>query len=276
MILIDMHVHSTSSDGTFAPEQLPLAAKRRHLSFVSLTDHDTTSGLKRFGTACRNEKISGLYGIELSADADFTMHILGYRVRLGCEALESRLEDVRAYRDRRNVEICAKLQSLGMGDITVEGAAAFSKGEVVARPHIAQMMIARGYVSSIREAFNRYIGAGAPAYVPRVRPSAEECIEMISAAGGLAVLAHPAQTRLSDDNLEKLLARLKDVGLWGLESIYSSHSPEQICKYLSLADKFGLYSTAGSDFHGANSPGTELGMPVSEDFLPWARLGVEI
>ncbi|MDO5562874.1 MAG: PHP domain-containing protein [Synergistaceae bacterium] len=275
MILIDMHVHSTSSDGTYAPEKLPLAAKHRHLSFVSLTDHDTTSGLPRFAAACHNVGIGGLCGIELSADADFTMHILGYRIKPGCKAFENKLEDIRMYRDKRNVEICDKLQKLGM-DVTVEGAAKYSNGEVVARPHIAHMMIAKGYVSSIYEAFAKYIGAGGSAYVPRVRPSAEECIEMISGAGGLAVLAHPAQTRLADDKLEALLSRLKDAGLWGLEAIYSSHSPEQICKYLGMADKFGLCSTAGSDFHGANSPGTELGMPVSEDLLPWARLGVEI
>ncbi len=276
MILIDMHVHSTYSDGTKSAEEIVRCAKRRHLSLISLTDHDTTAGLAPFAASCRANNISGLCGIELSAEADYTLHILGYRIPpSGAFELEKALAKIRTHRDERNTEICSKLRKLGL-DIEIEEVQALSRGEVVARPHIARLMVTKGYVRSNAEAFCKYLGMGAAAYVPRVRLSAEESIHLISESGGLAALAHPAQTRLDSTSLELLIKKLKDFGLWGMESIYSGHSPEQIYSFLSLADKYGLFPTAGSDFHGANSPGIELGLPVSEDFLPWARLGIKI
>lgn len=275
MILIDMHVHSNYSDGTFSVEAIVRAARRRHLSFVSLTDHDTTAGLLPFISACRKYSIEGLTGIELSAESDNTLHILGFRISHNCSELEQKLTEIRNYRDERNVQICSKLQKLGF-DIQIEDVTALSNGQVVARPHIARLMIQKGYVFTVAEAFFKYLGLGGTAYIPRVRLLPEECISLIKQAGGVAVLAHPAQTHLDDDSMDQLLRKLKDYGLWGIEAVYSSHSPEQIYKYLSIANKFGLFPTAGSDFHGANSQVTDLGIPVSEDFLPWARLGVRI
>lgn len=270
-----MHVHSTCSDGTLSVGAIAKMAKKRHLSLVSLTDHDTTVGLKPFLSACSDVGVSGLSGIELSAEADYTLHILGFRIATDCQKLEARLNYVRECRDARNEKICAKLRDHGF-NITFEEAKAISGGQVVARPHIARLMVQKGYVSSNLEAFIKYIGDGGSAYVPRVRLSAEECISLIREAGGLPSLAHPMQTGLNDDELDKLLRRLADAGLWGIEAVYSSHSPEDIYRYLCLAEKFGLCPTAGSDFHGGNSPGIDIGMPVSEDFLPWARLGVKI
>jgi len=274
MILIDMHVHSTSSDGTFTAEEIVRAAKKRRLSLISLTDHDTTEGLAAFGRACAEYGVRGLSGIELSADASYTLHILGFRIEAGNAALEEKLRAIRGYRFDRNAEICEKLQKEGI-DISLDEVEAMSNGQVMARPHIARLMIKKGYVSNIAEAFMKYLGLGGRAYVPCVRISAEECISLINGAGGLAVLAHPAQTLLDDDALSDLVKHLKDCGLWGIEALYPGHSPEQIYRYLSMADKLGLYPTAGTDFHG-NSQDVGLGMPVSEDFLPWARLGVEI
>lgn len=275
MILIDMHVHSTFSDGTYSVEALAAAAKRRHLSLLSLTDHDTTAGLPPFKAACEKAGVTSLPGIELSAAAPYTLHILGFRIDAGDAALNERLAYVRRMRDERNETICANLRKLGF-DITVAEARELSGGEVVARPHLARLMVQKGFAGSYAEAFSKYIGDGGSAYVPRMRLTAEECVSLITGAGGLPVLAHPYQTGLEGEELERLLARLRDAGLWGLEAVYSSHSAEQIYSYLALAEKFGLYPTAGSDFHGGNSPGIDLGMPVSEDFLPWARLGVKI
>lgn len=275
MILIDMHVHSTFSDGTYSVEALAAAAKRRHLSLLSLTDHDTTAGLPPFKAACEKAGVTSLPGIELSAAAPYTLHILGFRIDAGDAALNERLAYVRRMRDERNETICANLRKLGF-DITVAEARELSGGEVVARPHLARLMVQKGFAGSYAEAFSKYIGDGGSAYVPRVRLTAEECVSLITGAGGLPVLAHPYQTGFEGEELERLLARLRDAGLWGLEAVYSSHSAEQIYSYLALAEKFGLYPTAGSDFHGGNSPGIDLGMPVSEDFLPWARLGVKI
>ena len=275
MILIDMHVHSTFSDGTYSVEALAAAAKRRHLSLLSLTDHDTTAGLPPFKAACEKAGVTSLPGIELSAAAPYTLHILGFRIDAGDAALNERLAYVRRMRDERNETICANLRKLGF-DITVAEARELSGGEVVARPHLARLMVQKGFAGSYAEAFSKYIGDGGSAYVPRMRLTAEECVSLITGAGGLPVLAHPYQTGFEGEELERLLARLRDAGLWGLEAVYSSHSAEQIYSYLALAEKFGLYPTAGSDFHGGNSPGIDLGMPVSEDFLPWARLGVKI
>lgn len=270
-----MHVHSTFSDGTYSVKALAAAARKRRLSLLSLTDHDTTAGLPSFRAACEEEGLAWLNGIELSAEAPYTLHILGFRFDAADAALNGRLEYVRRMRDERNEKICANLRKLGF-DISVEEARGLSGGEVVARPHLARLMVKKGFAGTYAEAFARYIGDGGSAYVPRVRLSPEECVSLITAAGGLPVLAHPYQTGLADEELEKLTARLKDAGLWGIEAVYSNHSAEQIYSYLALAQKFGLYPTAGSDFHGGNSPGIDLGMPVSEDFLPWARLGVKI
>lgn len=275
MILIDMHVHSNYSDGLLSVDSIAQAAKKRHLAFVSLTDHDTTEGLVPFMSACKEHGVEGLQGIELSADSDFTLHILGFRIDRFNGALQNRLGEIRENRNLRNHKICKKLQDLGL-DIQIEDAEALSKGQVVARPHIARLMMQKGYVSSMGEAFIKYIGYGGSAHVDRTRLTAEECISLITDAGGLAVIAHPSQTYLEDEKMDRLLRRLKDNGLWGIEALYSGHSPEQIYKYLKLADKFDLYPTAGSDFHGTNSHGVELGVAVSEDFLPWARLGVKI
>lgn len=272
MILVDMHVHSTCSDGIYTVEELAGRGKRLGLSLLSLTDHDTTEGLDRFAAACVRCGVPSLAGIELSADADYTLHILGYRIDPHEAYMAETLMRLREQRGVRNAVICERLRGLGF-DITIGEVEAEANGDVVARPHIAAVMRRKGYVSSVHEAFNKYFGRGGPAYAPRARLSAEECISMITRAGGVAVLAHPFQTNLGEDGLSDLVGRLKEAGLWGIETVYTGHSPEQIFQLLCLAGKYSLYTTAGSDFHGyGHSVG--LGMRVSEDFLSWARLGV--
>lgn len=275
MITIDMHVHSTYSDGTSTVEEIAREAKKRGLALISLTDHDTTAGIAPFMEACKHYGVNALSGIELSADADFMLHIIGYRIDSNRTELELALDEIRLHRDERNIQICEKLQKLGM-DIRIEEVRALSKGQVVARPHIATLMLRRGYAANRAQAFAKYLGRGGSAYVARKRLSAEKCIELIKNAGGLAVIAHPLQTGLDDDDLRKLLIRLKDAGLWGIESIYSGNEPVETYKCLSWAKEFGLYSTAGSDFHGSVRPSATLGKLVTEDFLPWARLGISI
>lgn len=273
MMLIDMHVHSRFSDGRYSPAQLAAAARRRGLALLALTDHDTTSGLPDFKAACEKDGVRGLCGIELSAAAPYTLHILGYRITPGAEPLEKRLEDIREKRNERNAAIFEKLRKLGV-KVRIEEAEELAGGEVLARPHIAKLLVNKGYALSIGDAFMKYLDRGAAAYVPRERLSAEECIALIKEAGGLAVLAHPAQCRLDGDGLAALVTRLKDAGLWGIEAVYGSNDPETTFRHLALARRFGLYATAGSDFHGISGQDIELGMAVSDDFLPWARLGI--
>ena len=273
MILFDMHTHSRFSDGRYTPAQLAAAAKKRGLALLALTDHDTTAGLPVFMEACERECVRGLCGIELSAAAPHTLHILGYRITPGAENLERRLEDIRRKRGERNVKIFERLNKLGLR-VGIEEAEALTNGEVLARPHIAQLLVDKGYAFSIGDAFMKYLDRGGAAYVSRERISAEECIDLIRDAGGVAVLAHPAQCRLDNAGLDALVARLKKAGLWGIEAVYGANSPETTLRNLALAKRFGLYATAGSDFHGTGDHSADIGMVVSDDFLPWARLGI--
>lgn len=275
MIRIDMHTHSHHSDGTLSPEELVRLAKKRRVSILSLTDHDTIAGLSAFQKACNTYNIKGISGVELSAEAPYTLHILGYRIDAKVALLSEKLEELRRHRKKRNEEICQKLQQLGL-DVTIEEVEAEASGEAVTRPHIARVMLHKGYVPDIPSAFQKYIGRGGPAYVDRVRFDKEECVELILESGGLPVLAHPNQCGLGDDELEALLKSLKEIGLWGLECYHPVQTSSQIFDYLKLARDFDLFPTAGSDFHGSNRPGVDLGIEVEETLLPWWRLGIEL
>ncbi|MDO9508289.1 MAG: PHP domain-containing protein [Thermovirgaceae bacterium] len=275
MISVDLHTHSTFSDGTFTPEALVRRAAKRHVAIISLTDHDTTSGLEKFMNACKKEGVQGVPGVELSAEAPFTLHIMGYRIDSLNKPFQKKLENLRTNRRKRNEEMIGKLVSLG-ASISMEEVAAESGGEVVARPHIARVMVSKGFVPDMASAFKRYIGRGCPAYVPSLRLAPEECLSAVREAGGLPVLGHPGLMGLDEDELFKLLGSLVDHGLWGLECISGHHGAGEIYYWLKVAAKFGLFPTAGSDFHGVDRPGTELGVSVTEGLLPWPRLGVRI
>ena len=275
VIRVDLHTHSTDSDGTLSPEELVRHARRRGVAVLSLTDHDTTAGLESFLLACRQNGVRGIAGVELSAEASYTLHLLGYHFTSGDPHMEAVLSGVRDHRDRRNGLICEKLQQLGVS-VSLEDAQRETGGGVLARPHIARVLIRKGYARDMRDAFARYLGRGALAYVHRERLSPQECLELIAAAGGVAVLAHPSQTGLAPDDLEALLRRLRDSGLWGLECYTSSSRPDELFAHLRLAGKLGLHVTAGSDFHGGNRPGVDMGHVVEESLLPWARLGVTL
>lgn len=275
MILIDLHLHSTSSDGTLSPKELVSKAKGRGISVASLTDHDTTEGVETFLDACRQRGVRGISGVELSADFNGVMHILGYRFEPQSAVFQKHMKELREGRNERNSKICRKLTDLGVS-ISIEEVEAEAKGEVVARPHVARVLIKKGYVQSMSAAFECYLGRGAPAYVPRYRLSPSLCIEIIQEAGGVAVLAHPTQTTDDNGELVDILRRLKEKGLWGLECITPHHSSGQIFQFLRIADEMGLFPTAGTDYHGANRPSISMGIPVNEGFLPWARLGISL
>ena len=275
MFIVDLHTHSTFSDGTFTPEALVRRASKRHVSVMSLTDHDTTAGLSRFLAACGKGGIQGITGVELSAEAPYTLHIMGYRIDSAWRRLQEKLERLRENRRKRNALMVEKLVTLGV-EISLEEVEAESGGEVVARPHIARVLVKKGFVRDIASAFNKYIGRGAPAYVASSRLSPEECLEAIDEAGGVSVLGHPGLMGLDEDHLFALLERLKDHGLWGLECISGHHGSGEIYYWMKVASRFGLFPTAGSDFHGVDRPGMDLGVAVTEGLLPWARLGVNI
>lgn len=279
----DLHMHSTASDGTDAPGSLARLVKDAGLTGFALTDHDTTAGLGEAAAAAKRLRIGFVPGIELSADpasvappesggaardnvpgVGGTLHILGYHIRHDDPRLAALGERLRATRAKRNPEVVEKLQALGVKIAYEEvlaaagvpegawgdDAAIDATGVIVGRPHIAQVLIAKGYVKSVHEAFAKYIGQGGAAHTRKDRLSAEEAIDAIHAAGGAAVLAHPVQLRLPEELLEHAVARLKDMGLDGIETRHSDHAPADVERFAGYAERFKLVATGGSDYHG--------------------------
>jgi predicted metal-dependent phosphoesterase TrpH len=241
---------------------------------MALTDHDTIDGLDEFVGECHKLGVRPIKGVELSASAPITIHILGYRLSLD-EPLREALSWVVERRNARNLEMCAKLRDLGIA-VTQDDINGEAGGQVVARPHFASWLVKKGIVRDRSEAFEKYLARGALAYVPREAYSPGDCARIIIESGGLPVLAHPSLTGLDSNALGDLLEDLKAYGLWGLECVSSHCSAEETYGYLGIAERHSLFPTGGSDFHGNNRPGVTLGIQVSEDFLPWARLGVTI
>lgn len=266
--MIDLHVHSTFSDGSLTPEDLIHEAARVGLSAIALTDHDTTAGVPRLTAAAAATSVRPIAGVEISADVKSgTMHMLGYMVDPVDQTLMERLKWLREGREVRNAEILGKLNNLGFG-LTWEEVAAFAGEDVVGRPHFAQALLARNLVKDKNEAFDKYLGKGKPAYADRRRMTPENSIQLIRGAGGIPVLAHPFTLNLSAEALKKLVAQLRDWGLGGIEVFYSEHTPQMVSQYLNLARELDLVTTGGSDFHGAMNPDIKLGSGFGSLHVP--------
>ena len=259
--MIDLHLHSTNSDGSETPEELVIHGRRVGLKAMALTDHDTMGGAEDFLTACRAHGMAGVAGLEISAavvEGAGTLHILGYGADPGHPQVKERLGRVLDGRAWRNGQILAKLKEQGLA-LERADVQACAGEEVVGRVHIAQALISRGYVSSVEEAFDRYLANGRPAYVERYRLSPAEGIGMIREAGGVAVIAHPFTWKADESELEKGLRALKEMGLSGVEAVYSEYGPGQTVSLLRMAKKLGLLTTGGSDYHGSAKPDIALG-----------------
>ncbi len=262
-------MHSTASDGTLAPEALGPLAASLGVQVIALTDHDTTQGLCDCAQGCEAAGVTFVPGIELSADITAlrvktetdkklgTLHILGLFVRHDDPQLHTIHERLLIARRDRNPQIVRKLQELGVkiDYDEVRELAAASGTEIIGRPHIAQIMVKKGYVKSNQDAFTKYIGEGKPAYVRKDTLSPTHAIEAIHHAGGLAILAHPVQLRCRDENeLIHCVTRLKSFGLDGMETRHSEHTPAEVEQYTKLAQNLGLLISGGSDFHGTRKP----------------------
>lgn len=271
---VDLHTHSTASDGTDAPADLPRLAKQAGLEAFALTDHDTTAGLAPAADAAKQAGVVFVPGIELSIVADpfaeaspladdgptdmGSIHLLGYHVRTDSEALTIIETKLRQARETRNPQIIEKLSELGVRisyddvlELAQAGSDEHADENAVGRPHIAQLMVQRGYVKSMHEAFAQYLGPGAAAYVPRELPTADKAIAALHSAGGVAVLAHPVHLGLSAADLEHHIARLADLGLDGIETHHPDHEPANTKQLTALAERFDLITTGGSDYHGS-------------------------
>jgi len=267
--MIDLHTHSTASDGTMTPTDLVRHAKERGIEVLSLTDHDTLSGLQEAIEEAGRLGIGFIPGIEISAEFEpGTLHILGYYVNPSDAPLEERLTWLREGRDNRNVVILQKLSSLGY-PLELEDVLVFAQGESVGRPHIADAMVAKGYVVDREQAFDRFLAKGGPAYADKERMTAENAISLIKKAGGLSVLAHPQWLGLERRALSSFVHDLSEMGLAGLEAYYYSHSYDETRFYEILAKEHGLLVTGGTDFHGPGGlKGTEIGKGTGRMNVP--------
>jgi hypothetical protein len=258
MDLIDLHTHSTASDGSFHPSELVEYAAKKGAAAIALTDHDTIDGLAEALLAASQRGLELVPGLEISADQPGgTMHILGYFVDPDDPVLQQELRRLQEARRERNPKIIAKLQQLGI-PITYDQVRALAEGQV-GRPHIAQALLRIGAVTTLDEAFKKFLTKGAPAYVEKFRYPPEKAIDLIIRAGGVPVLAHPFTLKsTSPDELRRIVSTLKDQGLAGLECLYPEHSAEQTRRYSVMAKELGLAVTGGTDFHGKNKEGVDL------------------
>ena len=264
--LIDLHLHSTYSDGTNTPEELVALAAEAGLAAAVLTDHDTMEGTPRFLAAARAAGLRSLAGM---ADVPHrTVHLLAY----GCDPSEPRLAAalarVRDGRAERNARILEKLAKLGCPITMDEVRAEAGNAEVVGRPHIAAALVRRGFAEDRVDAFRRFLGRGAPAYAERFRLSPEEALSLVAGAGGVVSLAHPASTGYNPVELRRFVGRLAEHGLAGIECLYTGYLPNQVEEYVGLAREFGLLVTGGTDYHGDNKPGIRIGVAYGRLKVP--------
>ncbi len=259
MSRLDLHLHTTHSDGSLPPAEVVALARRAGVTALAITDHDITTGIPEAIAAASPLNIDIVPGIEISSRyGDSELHVLGYYLDWQDPDLNRRMADLREGRHRRNPQIIERLQALGL-EISYEEVRRLAGTESVGRPHIARVLMGKGYVSSAKEAFDRYLAGGRPAYVPRELPEPAEAVYWIRAAGGIPVLAHPTWVRESGEALVKLVERLKAEGLGGVEVHYSTHTKQQTSEYLQLAKRLDLLVTGGSDFHGVTKPDIEVG-----------------
>lgn len=267
--MLDLHTHSRYSDGTESPADLVAIAKAAHVRALALTDHDSAAGVPEFLEACREAGVVGLGGVEVSANHEGgTLHILGLGINPEDEALGDALAEVRDGRSERNMRILEKLQDLGFS-ITLDEVLDLAGEDIVGRPHFARVMVARGWVDSVDEAFKRYLERGCPAYVDRFRLQPEEAMSLIRGAGGVPVMAHPTTAVQTPEELPALVTDLAEKGLGGIEAYYPDHSPETTEECLRLARRHSLLVTGGSDFHGEDvKPGIRIGVGNGSLFVP--------
>ena len=248
-MLADLHTHSSASDGQYPPAQMVALAQKAGVECLALTDHDTVDGVEEAVRAGEQVGIHVLRGVELGAKEDRHLHILGLGLAPVCPAMDTLCRTLKDSRAERKYRIVQFLAEKGM-HIDLQEVEELAQGGLVARPHFAQVMVRHGYVSSMREAFDRYLDTPEYQRIERLKASAEACIQAIHQGGGKAVLAHPCQLAFPDQQLEETIRHLKELGLDGLECYYPQHTPAMVQKYLAFARKYDLGITAGSDFHG--------------------------
>jgi predicted metal-dependent phosphoesterase TrpH len=278
---VDLHTHTTASDGSLSPAALVQKAREIGLAALAVTDHDTIDGLSEAADAALALGMDFLPGVELSVeDKDGRFHLLGYGFDPKFPELAETLAALRRSRAARNMQMTEKMAALGLPvtmDDVREAAHKHSgdgeESEVIARPHFAQALINKGIVSSVQEAFDKYLASGKPLYQAKEVLTPTDAIALLHRAGGVAVMAHPGLVPLSESLLAERVAALHDeAGMDGLEALYSQHSPADTERFLDLARRHHLLITGGSDFHGTPKPHVPLGIVFDGKPAPAALL----
>jgi predicted metal-dependent phosphoesterase TrpH len=275
-LAVDLHIHSTASDGSLSPAALIAMAVDLGLGAIAITDHDSIAGSREALLDGIPDALGFLTGVEISAEpppsypGSGSIHILGYGIRLDDPELNRTLEKLQDARKDRNPQIIARLNQLGIPLTMREVMEEAGENGQPGRPHIAGLLVKKGVVTDMDDAFGRYLGHGRPAYVDKFRIESAQAIQLINAAGGIPVLAHPCLLELEhDDQLEEILREMVSLGLKGLEVYFSDHSIEQTRRYASLAARHDLLMTGGTDFHGDIHPGTRMGVGKGDLLVPY-------
>ena len=274
-VRIDLHIHTTASDGTLSPAEVISLAHELKLKAIAITDHDTLAGSKEALQAGMPPALDFLTGVEISAGSppfyggSGSFHLLGYSIRLDDPALNQALEKLQQARKNRNPAIIKRLNDLGIS-ITLDEARQEAGEGQLGRPHIGQLLVKKEVVKSMDEAFNQYLGTDGSAYVDKFRIECHKAIDLILAAGGIPVLAHPGLLNCkTSDQFDELLTGLKEMGIQGVEVYYSEHTPQQTRLFAELAQRHDLLMTGGTDFHGTIQPQISIGSGKGDLFVPY-------
>lgn len=257
---VDLHLHSVYSDGSDTPEEIAGRAHAIGLTGIALTDHDTLEGVSRAAAAASARALRFIGGTELSVLwHDQSMHLLVYFLDPTPGPLQDRLSELRAARSRRNDQIVDRLQQLGL-DISIDEVQREAATGVVGRPHFAAVLIEKGYVETVANAFDKYLAAGRPAYVPRTRLAAGEAIGLSRESSAVPVIAHPHTLNLRAEQFASGFRELVSLGLGGIEAYYGEYSPEMRARIATICDDLGIVATGGSDYHGKYKPRLQVGV----------------
>lgn len=268
MNIVDLHVHSNKSDGSFTPAELVDYAIEKGLSAFALTDHDTTDGIEEAIQAAKGKPIEVIPGIEFSSEYEGQdIHIVGLYIDYNSDFFKRRLVHFVNGRITRNREMCRRLTDYGM-PVTYEDLISEFPDCVITRAHYARYLLSHGYTKSLKEAFDRYIGDHGPCFVPRKKITPMRAVEIILKAGGFPVLAHPTLYHMGKERLDKLVCTLKEMGLMGIEAVYSTYTAGEEREMRTLAAKYDLCISGGSDFHGKAKPGLDLATGYGKLFIP--------
>ena len=272
---IDLHIHTTASDGTFTPAEVVAHALKLNLKAIAITDHDTLAGSSEALNGGIPTELDFLTGVEISAASPpfyhqaGSFHLLGYGIFLDDLELNQTLETLQAARKNRNPAIVARLNELGIA-ISLDEVREEAGDVQLGRPHIAQTLVRKGVVSSMDEAFDHFLKTGKPAYVDKYRIECSKAIKAVLGAGGIPVLAHPGLLEYeSDDQLDELIGQLKQMGVRGIEVFYSEHTADQIQLFTELARRHELLITGGTDFHGSMHPDIKMGSGKGNLFIAY-------